>query len=208
MLSGGWIPMLLRLRLCALAFVILASFGSTSLAHAQDSRVEADFKGAVGLGLVGAELGAVIPAIAGVQATWAYIVFPVVGAAGGGLAGYFALDRTDKVELSVVALTAGMALVLPALIATLQLTSYDDDDQAQPAPGTFASGPKHQASTSESPALRAQRRLRRQLAAGPGMLRMSEGRLALAAPGLALLPGMRGESVVSGVNVALMSGQF
>lgn len=186
--------MLLRLRFCALALVVLASFGSASVAHAQDNRVEADFKGAVGLGLVGAELGAVIPALAGVEATWAYIVFPVVGAAGGGLGGYFALDRNDKVELSVVALTAGMALILPALIATLQLTSYDDDDQAEPPPGTFARNQM--------------RRMQKQLAAGPGMLRMSDGRLALAAPGLALVPGARGESPVTGVNVALMSGRF
>lgn len=187
--------MLLRLRFCAVALVLAGLFASVSVAHAQNNQIEADFKGAVGLGLVGAELGAVIPAIAGVDATWAYIVFPVVGAAGGGLAGYFVLDRADKVELSVVALTAGMALILPALIATLQLTSYDDDDQAQPAPGTFAREEKRRL------------RVQKQLAAGPGMLRVSEGRLALQAPGLALVPG-RSESPVSGVNVALMSGQF
>jgi hypothetical protein len=203
MLSGGWIPMLLRLRFCVVALVLAGVFGSVGpavgVAHAQNNQVEADFKGAVGLGLVGAELGAVIPAIAGLDATWAYIVFPVVGAAGGGIAGYFALDRTDKVELSVVALTAGMALILPALIATLQLTSYDDDDQPPPAPGTFA---RH------LPNEKQRLRVQKQLAAGPGMLRMSEGRLALQAPGLALLPGARGESPVSGVNVALMSGRF
>lgn len=192
--------MLLRLRFCAVVLVLAGLFGSVGpavgVAHAQNNQVEADFKGAVGLGLVGAELGAVIPAIAGLDATWAYIVFPVVGAAGGGIAGYFALDRADKVELSVVALTAGMALILPALIATLQLTSYGDDDQPPPAPGTFARNEKQRL------------RVQKQLAAGPGMLRMSEGRLALQAPGLALLPGARGESPVSGVNVALMSGRF
>lgn len=191
--------MLLRLRFCAVALVLAGLFASVSVvnvAHAQNNQIEADFKGAVGLGLVGAELGAVIPAIAGIDATWAYLVFPVVGAAGGGLAGYFAIDRADKVELSVVALTAGMALILPALIATLQLTSYDDDDQAQPAPGTFARQEKQR------------RRVQKQLAAGPGMLRVSEGRLALQAPGLALVPSARSESLVSGLNVSLMSGRF
>ena len=190
------------IRLCALALVILGCLGPASLTHAQDNQVDADFKGAVGLGLVGAELGAVIPALVGVEATWAYIVFPVVGAAGGGLAGYFALDNADQVGLSVVALTAGMALILPALIATLQLTSYSEDDQAQPAPGTFVRGKR--SSPTQARALHA----RRQLAAGPGMLRMSEGRVALSAPGLALLPGTRGDNAIAGVNVAFMSGQF
>ena len=195
----------MRFRLCAVALVILGCLGSASLAsvaHAQNSRVEADFKGAVGLGLVGAELGAVIPALVGVEAMWAYIAFPVVGAAGGGLAGYFLIDKQDKVGLSVIALTAGMALVLPALITTLQLTSYDDDDQEQPPASPFAS-------KRASPAQQAQRRIQKQMAAGPGMVRVSEGRLALAAPGFALVPGLQGSrSVVSGMSLALMSGQF
>jgi uncharacterized membrane protein YuzA (DUF378 family) len=196
--------MLLRLRLCgcALAIVVLGLCGSAQLAHAQETQIETDFKGAVGLGLVGAEIGAVVPALIGIEATWAYIVFPVVGAAGGGLLGYFTLDQMDKPELSVVALTAGMTLILPALIATLQLTSYSEEDQAQPAPGTFVK--RERGSSREL----AGRRARRQLAAGPGMLRLSEGRVALAAPGLGLVPGGRGDSPVTGVNVALMSGQF
>lgn len=185
-------------RLCAIALVILGCLGSASLTHAQNSQVEADFKGAVGLGLVGAELGAVIPALVGVEATWAYIVFPAIGAAGGALGGYFALDNSGQVELSVVALTAGMALILPALIATLQLTSYSEDDQPPPAPGTFARAKK------PAPATVA----RRQLAAGSGMLRVSEGKLGLSAPGLALLPGTRGDNAIAGLNVSLMSGQF
>jgi hypothetical protein len=195
MLSGGW--NLMPIRFCAIALVILGCLGPASFTQAQDKQVEADFKGAVGLGLVGAELGAVIPALVGVEATWAYIVFPVVGAAGGALGGYFALDNADKPELSVIALTAGMALILPALIATLQLTAYDEDDQPPPAPGTFARARTRPAE-----------RARKQLAAGPGMVRMSEGKLALSAPGLALVPGARGDNAIAGLNVSLMSGQF
>lgn len=187
------------IRCCALALVLLGCLGPASLTHAQNNRVEADFKGAVGLGLVGAELGAVVPALVGVDAAWAYIAFPVVGAAGGGLAGYFALDNAGQVELSVVALTAGMALILPALIATLHLTAYDDDDQPPPAPGTFARARKR-----PTPGQRA----RKWLAAGPGMVRLSEGRFALSAPGLALMPGTRSDQAIAGLNVSLMSGQF
>lgn len=213
--------MLERLRCWAVALVICGCCLAPSLTHAQNSKIEADFKGAIGLGLVGAELGAVIPAIAGADATWTYLVFPAVGAAGGALAGYFALDRANHAELSVAALTAGMALVIPALIATLQLTSYDGGDtEPQPAPGTFVRARRGArrdadiaASTDTDAARRneraeTERRIRRRLAAGPGMFRVSEGQLALAAPGFALLPGTNGKTAVAGVSLALMSGQF
>jgi hypothetical protein len=178
--------------------------GATSRAHAQaqgsiGSPVGADYKGAVGLGLVGAELGAVIPALAGMDETWAFIVFPVVGAAGGALAGYFAIDNPGHADISVVALTAGMALVIPALVTTLALTAYDPESEQQ-----------------DGAATRTQRRhtarlklLRSARFAGSGLLRVSEGQLALAAPGIALLPtATRGELQLSGVNVALFSGRF
>ena len=55
----------------------------------------ADFKGMIGLGLIGAELGFVVPALAGARDTWVYIVFPVLGAGGGAVAGYFLLEQGD-----------------------------------------------------------------------------------------------------------------
>jgi hypothetical protein len=166
----------------------------------------------VGLGLIGAELGAVIPALAGMEATWGYIVFPAVGAAGGAVAGYFLLDRTDKVGLSVAALTAGMGLMVPALIATLQLTTYSGpEDQIEAAPGTPGTMVQRRGTTprpASSERLAAGRHLRRQLAAGSGMLRLSEGKLDLAAPGFALVPGVQGTRGIAGVSFALLSGQF
>jgi multidrug transporter EmrE-like cation transporter len=215
MLSGDWNPMLVRLRGWAVALVFLGCCLGGSLApnrtQAQESRIQADFKGAIGLGLVGAELGAVIPALAGMEATWAYIVFPAVGAAGGAVAGYFVLDRGDHVGLSVVALTAGMGLVVPALIATLQLTTYSGpDDKMESAPGTMvrapASAPVVTPSTQRR--LAVERRARRQLGAGSGLVRVTDGQLALAAPGFGLMTGDNGTRGISGVSLALMSGQF
>jgi hypothetical protein len=146
------------------------------------------------------------------EATWGYIVFPAVGAAGGAVAGYFLLDRNDKVGLSVAALTAGMGLIVPALIATLQLTTYSGpDDQIEAAPGTAGTMVQRGRTTPRSAAaerLAAERRVRRQLAAGSGMLRLSEGKLDLAAPGFALVPGTQGARGIAGVSLALLSGQF
>jgi hypothetical protein len=182
------------LRWVSIALVTLGLLCCCSTrSHAQDRQpVPADFKGAVGLGLVGAELGAVIPALAVVDASWAYIVFPVVGAAGGAVGGYFAIDHADHAQLSVAALALGMALVIPALVITLSLTAYD--------PG---------GDTDNGEARNKLRRARQLAAAGPGMLRVSEGELALAAPGIALVPGRPTEPWrVSGVSLSLFSGQF
>jgi hypothetical protein len=173
----------------------LALASARALAQNVGKPVAADFKGAVGLGLIGAELGGVIPALAGVNATWAYILFPVVGAAGGAVGGYFLLDHAGHAELSVVALTAGMALVIPALVATLALNTYDPQEPRD------SSQAEHRARASAAQ-LRAAH-------AGPGMLRVERGELALATPGIALLPGQqRGQLRLSGVNVALFSGEF
>jgi hypothetical protein len=174
-----------------------------SRAHAQGKPVAADFKGAVGLGLVGAEIGAVVPALAGVDGAWAYVVFPAVGAAGGAVAGYFAIDRPGHVELSVAALTVGMALVIPALVVTLWATAYDPDDAVDS--GHARAGSPRRATTLSA---RAQKRIAT-ASAGSGVVRLVDGQLGLAAPGVALVPSVqRGEMRLSGVSVSLLSGRF
>lgn len=105
----------------------------------QATPVEPDFKATVGLGLVGAELGFVLPAVAGLHDAWAFIVFPVVGAGGGALAGHFLIEKgTDSPELSVAMLATGMALIIPSMILTLSATAYDPEEemaeQARAAP--------------------------------------------------------------------------
>ena len=94
-------------------------------------QVEPGFKGVIGLGIVGAELGFVLPAVAGLHETWAFIVFPIVGAAGGAIGGYFAFEQPGNVELSVTALAVGMALIIPSMVITLAATAYDPEDEGE-----------------------------------------------------------------------------
>ena len=156
----------------------------------------ADFKGAIGLGLIGAELGFVIPALAGARDPWPYIVFPVVGAAGGALAGYYWLERGEgEPELAVAALVAGMALALPATVVTLAAMAYEPDTELRPTA--------------------AQRSARAAAAAGPGLLRLSGRGVFVAPPVVAVGSsiGMRealrtGASRTHGVRLALFSGVF
>lgn len=188
----------------AVMTVGLSCLPARTFAQSRDL-VPADYKAAIGLGLVGAELGAVLPAAFGLRAWWGYVLFPVVGAAGGAVAGYFAIDKPGHVEASVAMLTAGMALVIPALVVTLSLTAYDaesevDEQQARAKPGVQL------ARSAKAQQLMAARRRAR---AGSGMVRLDQGELALAMPGIALTPTRPAEPWrVTGASVSLLSGQF
>jgi hypothetical protein len=159
--------------------------------------IEADFKGMIGLGLIGAELGFVLPALAGARDAWAFIVFPVLGAGGGAAAGYFLLEKDEgKPELAVAALTAGMALAIPAMVITLAATAYEPETETAMAEA-------------------AAREARLAAAAGPGLVRWSERGVLLAPPLIAAGHSVtEKEALRTGVTrarevrVALLSGVF
>ncbi len=203
----------MSVTLKALATVVVVSvacwgFASPSVAEAQVTQVESNAQGAVGLGLVGAELGFVIPAAAGLHELWAFIVFPVVGAAGGAVGGYFAFDNANRVEGGVAMLATGMALVIPSLVLTLVLTAYDPEDdgyvEEDDPPDVEASEEEEQAA-----------RIRRLASAGSGILRLAEGELLLGAPAPSLmnevLQGSGGAllaATTQELHVPLVSGSF
>ncbi len=170
-------------------------------AKATSTPLSADYKGTIGLGLIGAELGFVIPALAEMDATWAYIVFPIVGAAGGAAAGYFGLERGNQPELAVASLTLGMALVIPAMVITLSSTAYDPEEEA---------GDTGQARGKSRLLAKAPRKLHpRAQDNGPGMLRLSEQGLIVAAPGISILPSTQGRDLrIAEVRMSLFSGRF
>jgi hypothetical protein len=184
------------LRWLGTACVATALFaGHAGRVHAQDNPAEVevdpvdpDFKGAIGLGLIGTELGFVIPALAGARDAWAYIVFPIAGAAGGAAAGYFAIEQgTDSAELAVATLVTGMALIIPAMVITLSATAYDPDDELPAAAN----------------------------AAPPAMVRLEQNDVRLGAPAVALVEARPGrEALVAGARperqwrVSLFSGRF
>lgn len=192
------------LRCSAAVGLALAVLAATSPGFAQSTSdtadlvkkdpVDPDFKGAIGLGLIGAELGFVIPALAGARDAWAFIVFPVVGAGGGGVAGYFAIEKgTGSAELAVATLVTGMALIIPAMVVTLSSTAYDPDEELP------------QAARSASAAR----------AAPAALLRVEDATLRLGAPPVSFdvgtdareprLPGARSEHAV---RMSLVSGRF
>lgn len=168
--------------------------------------VTADYKGMVGLGLIGAELGFVLPTVCGLDETWSLIVFPIVGAGGGAVGGYFLLERGDgHPEAAVAVLTAGMALLIPSAVLTLAMTAYDPEEDSS-IKSTQATAPLRP---------RASNVRRMAQAAGPGLVRWSPDGVFISAPAITPVFAMpakelRGPSLRprTELRVALLSGRF
>jgi hypothetical protein len=162
---------------CALALAAVISLSAPPrAAEAQvDPTVFGDLratpKGTIGLGLVGAELGLIIPSASGLNEVWALTVFPIVGAAGGALAGYFALDKPGREKGSVAALVVGLAGVIPAILVTVKGVRQERQDRWEPTPQIDLRSEKEQRAFEIAEA-------------GPGLLRKSRSGLRVAVPGV------------------------
>lgn len=103
------------------AAVFFGSLLTPALAFADP--VSPTGKGITGGALLGGEVVMLTEAAAGVKPAWAYAVGGVVGAAGGGVGGYFA-EQGGSAKLPLYLLAGGMALVIPTTVAVLSATAY------------------------------------------------------------------------------------
>ncbi len=167
----------------ATAFVLASALmlaAPVGVVHAQSNPVSVDPikstpKGTIGLGLVGAELGLIIPSAAGLTDVWALTVFPVVGAAGGALAGYFALDEPGREKGSVAALVVGLAGVVPAVLVTVNGVRRERQQRLEPAPRIDLRTEKEQ-------------RAFELVEAGSGLLRKTRSGFRASMPGISVAP--------------------
>jgi hypothetical protein len=113
-----------RLRAFALAAVATGTvlLGSPSVAHAEE--VSPTGKGVVGGAFLGAEVVVFIEAIAGVRSGTAYLLGAGGGAVAGGIGGYFIEQSATDGRAPAYMLAGGLALVIPALVVTLDQTRY------------------------------------------------------------------------------------
>ena len=183
------------LSLTSMAALSIAPSNAQAQATASRHEVEASPKGMIGLGLVGGELGLVLPAAFGLTDLWAMIAFPIVGAAGGAAAGYFLVDdKSDNGKMGVAMMTIGMVLVIPALVLTASLGRYDpESDEGALSARLLARMDADQ---------------RARVQAGPGLVRVSERGLMVAAPGLEFGASKREGRTDRRVEVAMLSGSF
>ena len=97
---------------------------STRPAQADTKDVSPTGKGIVGGALLGAEAVTATEAALNVKPAWAYLVGGGVGAAAGGVGGYF-LERHATSKTNMLVLAAGMLLVIPTTVAILSATAYE-----------------------------------------------------------------------------------
>ena len=203
---------ILRVAAITLALSLAVTAATPTQACAQTPVVrqqESGFKGMFGLGILGAELGLVIPAAAGLDQWWALVVFPAIGAAGGALGGYYGLDRNGQVEASTALLAIGIALVVPSVVLTVALRAYDDDEDG-------SAGEGQEVTVTDDAEASARRRTQSLARAGSGLIRRSEYGLHVCMPGIAVsnrtaatrddyLMGVR---PTTEVRISLFSGVF
>ena len=187
------------------------AFGGPSPSRAQEPidpaairEIEATPKGTIGLGLVGAELGLIIPSAAGLNKVWALTLFPVVGAAGGALAGYFALDKPGREKGSVAVLVVGLAGVIPAVLVTVKGVREERQESWEP-------------NSQIEIRSRKERRARELAEAGTGFVRKTRSGMRVASPdvSISLAPPDTSETLRMGglrarreIRLSLVSGVF
>ena len=209
-----------------LALAICAVAPTTEVQAQAGEQVQSNVQGTVGLGMIGAELGFAVPALLGAEAWWWYLVCPVVGAAAGIIAGYFAIDQPGNRDVGVAMLVTGIALALPTLVLTVAMTAYDGDDDVTSVDDAqddgdseddAEAGDEKEARRARSLQLarvqRKRRALQRVARAGSGLLRFDGKRMLLGVPGFGVtrvaLPS-RGDQAISTerVMINLASGAF
>lgn len=135
----------LKLNLVAVAVLVFTVTLQASSASAQTAgggsgavtsdgeRIKGNAAGAVGLGLLGAELGLILTPTFGLQKHWwAWVLLPTVGAAGGAVAGALAFEpRSPGPAVTVTLLGVGLGLVIPAVVAALAIKDRRNNRQLE-----------------------------------------------------------------------------
>ncbi len=101
--------------------------GATQSPDMGDDRLDATGVGIAGGILVGGELVVITEALIKVDKLWAYLTFPFVGAAGGGVGGYY-LEQASP-EGAVAMLVGGLVLLVPSAILASKAMAYNPEKE-------------------------------------------------------------------------------
>ena len=96
--------------------------GAPATAHAEE--VSPSGKGIVGGAFLGGEIVVFTEAIIGVRSTTAYLLGAGGGAVAGGVGGYFVEQAVSDGRIPAYLLAGGLALLIPAIVVTLDQTRY------------------------------------------------------------------------------------
>jgi hypothetical protein len=95
-------------------------------------------KGIAGGILLGGEVVTITESLIGVRSGWAYALGGGLGAVAGGIAGHFVETASADGQGATYMLAGGMALIIPALVLSLNATRYHPSENAtedKPPPG-------------------------------------------------------------------------
>jgi MFS family permease len=120
-----------RVTALGLATVVGLTTLTAFAPQARADEVSPTGKGIAGGALLGGEVVTITEALAGVHAGWPYYVFGGLGMVGGGVGGYFVEQASNgNGQGPVYMLAGGLALVIPALVLSLNATRYRPNDGA------------------------------------------------------------------------------
>jgi len=115
-----FVGMLVGVAPLALAVSLISSNAAADVGKLEASGKP---KGTIGGALLGGELVVTVEAAAGVKSGWAYAGGALLGAAGGGVGGYF-IEKNASPRVDLLMLAGGMTLVIPSIVFALSRTAY------------------------------------------------------------------------------------
>jgi len=115
------------------AFTVVTLASQAPSARADGDVVKGNIAGTVGLGLLGAEVGLLLPPAFKLQDRWwAWVLFPTLGAVAGAVPGALLFDEgSPKPAVTVSLLGAGMALAIPAIVGAVALKNKRDNAEPE-----------------------------------------------------------------------------
>ena len=118
--------------LVAAAAILGVSVVTAPARQALADEVSPDGKGVVGGALLGGEVVMITEALAGAKPAWAYVVGGILGAGAGGVAGHFIEqdDASQNGRVPMYMLAGGLALIIPAVVLTLNATRWQPEEGA------------------------------------------------------------------------------
>jgi hypothetical protein len=117
-----------RPGLIAAAAVVGVAALVAPLREARADNVSPSGKGIAGGALLGAEAVTIVESLVGVHSGWAYVIGAVVGAGGGAAGGYAVEQGSSNGQVPMYMLAGGLALVIPAVVLTLDATRYRPEE--------------------------------------------------------------------------------